>query len=229
MAPLQPADPPEPAAGLWIANARWLDFVNTRYVVRGQPREVLTTFEALVQWLVEAGLLRADDAAAFVARWRGTPEARSVLGEAHALRDTLRDMAEALARGSDVPAAAVDACNRVLRAGPTYTQLAPTADGPHGLARTVRAMGVDPLWVLMPVADSAAEVLCGVVESDRVRRCDNPKCVLYFHDTTKNRHRRFCSASGCGNRAKAAARYRRLRDAERDDASRPSPLGPTVD
>lgn len=225
----------EPASALWIANARWLDFVNTRYIVRGQPRDVLTSFEALVEWLAEAGVLGADDARAFVARWRGTPESARVLGEAHALRDALRDLAEALARRAEgvdgwsgsaddlqvATADAVAACNRVLRAGVCYAELAPAAEAPHRLTRAMRPTGDDPLRVLAPVADSAAELLCGATDPARVRRCDNPKCVLYFYDTTKNRHRRFCSPAGCGNRVKAAARYRRLRQAERDASERP--------
>jgi predicted RNA-binding Zn ribbon-like protein len=32
---------------------------------------------------------------------------------------------------------------------------------------------------------------------------------LYFYDTTKNHTRRWCSMTGCGNRAKAAAFYER--------------------
>ncbi|MCI0410524.1 MAG: CGNR zinc finger domain-containing protein, partial [Acidobacteria bacterium] len=44
-----------------------------------------------------------------------------------------------------------------------------------------------------------------------VRKCENPACILYFHDTTKNHARRWCSMRACGNRAKVAAHYRRRR------------------
>ncbi|HNJ42487.1 MAG TPA: CGNR zinc finger domain-containing protein [Acidobacteriota bacterium] len=35
--------------------------------------------------------------------------------------------------------------------------------------------------------------------------------MIYFYDTTKNHTWRWCSMSLCGNRAKAAAHYRRKR------------------
>ncbi len=43
----------------------------------------------------------------------------------------------------------------------------------------------------------------------RIRKCDGSGCVLWFLDTTRNGSRRWCSMSGCGNRAKARAHYTR--------------------
>ncbi|MEV5575344.1 CGNR zinc finger domain-containing protein [Spirillospora sp. NPDC052269] len=39
---------------------------------------------------------------------------------------------------------------------------------------------------------------------ERVRKCANPDCVLWFYDLTKNGSRRWCSMDVCGNRAKTA-------------------------
>jgi predicted RNA-binding Zn ribbon-like protein len=67
-----------------------------------------------------------------------------------------------------------------------------------------------PEQVLVPVAESAA----GLLSSGNlalVRKCENPECILFFYDTTKNHGRRWCSMSACGNRAKVAAHYRRTR------------------
>jgi predicted RNA-binding Zn ribbon-like protein len=47
---------------------------------------------------------------------------------------------------------------------------------------------------------------------DRVRKCANPECVLWFSDTTRSGTRRWCSMSGCGNRLKARRHYRRTRE-----------------
>ena len=44
-----------------------------------------------------------------------------------------------------------------------------------------------------------------------VKACQNPQCVLFFYDTTKNHARRWCSMAACGNRAKVAAHYQRAR------------------
>ncbi|KAB2347220.1 CGNR zinc finger domain-containing protein [Actinomadura rudentiformis] len=45
----------------------------------------------------------------------------------------------------------------------------------------------------------------------RMRKCDGPGCVLWFLDSSRNGRRRWCSMSGCGNRAKARAHYTRGR------------------
>jgi predicted RNA-binding Zn ribbon-like protein len=57
---------------------------------------------------------------------------------------------------------------------------------------------------------AAVDYLRLLTESaDRVRHCAHPDCVLYFHDTSPKRSRRWCSMAGCGNRAKAARHYAR--------------------
>src|SRR5690606_15965621 len=82
-------------------------------------------------------------------------------------------------------------------------------------ARRARLTDFTPLRLLAPLADSASELLCGNGDPSRVHRCGNPKCVLYFYDTTRNRRRLFCTPAGCGNRVKAAARYRRSKESGR--------------
>jgi predicted RNA-binding Zn ribbon-like protein len=60
------------------------------------------------------------------------------------------------------------------------------------------------------VAEAAADFVCQA-DLRRVRRCAHPECVLYFLDGTKNGTRRWCDMRTCGNRANAAAYYRRRR------------------
>jgi predicted RNA-binding Zn ribbon-like protein len=62
---------------------------------------------------------------------------------------------------------------------------------------------------LLAVARSAAELLC---EPDRPRvgRCPGTDCGWLFVD--RQGHRRWCTMSICGNRAKARAHARRRRD-----------------
>jgi predicted RNA-binding Zn ribbon-like protein len=66
--------------------------------------------------------------------------------------------------------------------------------------------------VLMPIGEAIARLL---VEGDfdLVRQCESTDCTLWFYDRTKSHHRRWCSMSMCGNRAKVAAfRARQKRD-----------------
>jgi hypothetical protein len=46
---------------------------------------------------------------------------------------------------------------------------------------------------------------------DRVKHCENPDCVLWFFDTTRNGTRRWCSMAVCGNRMKARRHYDRVK------------------
>jgi predicted RNA-binding Zn ribbon-like protein len=48
---------------------------------------------------------------------------------------------------------------------------------------------------------------------DRVKHCQNPDCVLWFFDTTRNGTRRWCSMAVCGNRMKARRHYDRRKGA----------------
>ena len=53
-------------------------------------------------------------------------------------------------------------------------------------------------WVLAEIAGSFAELLADG-EPERVKLCENGECQWAFYDTTKNRRRRWCRPSECGN------------------------------
>jgi len=60
----------------------------------------------------------------------------------------------------------------------------------------------------VPIAESFARL---VTEADagRIRKCKNPDCVLYFHDTSKGGNRAWCSLDLCGNKLRMAASRQR--------------------
>jgi predicted RNA-binding Zn ribbon-like protein len=92
------------------------------------------------------------------------------------------------------------ALNTVLAWG-SCTQVL-TADGPGELA--VIEPGRRAAW------DAARDYLrLLAAEPERIRRCAHPACVLWFHDTSRNGTRRWCSMEACGNRVKAGRYYRR--------------------
>ncbi len=78
-----------------------------------------------------------------------------------------------------------------------------------GFEKRFRAEFREPAQLLWPVAESACDLLC-YADLTLVKKCENPICVLFFYDTTKNHSRRWCSMSVCGNRMKVAAHYQRL-------------------
>ena len=194
---------------LFVANLRCLDFVNTEPVLAGQRVDLLGGFPDLARWLREAGVLSADAARLAVARWDGSAEGKRVLREALRLRSALRAGAERLAAGKPVGDEMVEAINRVLAYRPAYPRL--VRAGKRYTSR-LEPVSTSPLHLLVPVAESAAWLL-EHGEPSMVRRCEGPRCVLLFYDTTRNKSRRWCSMEECGSRAKAVAYYRRNRPA----------------
>jgi predicted RNA-binding Zn ribbon-like protein len=70
----------------------------------------------------------------------------------------------------------------------------------------------DPEQLMVPIAQSASDLLCHG-DLVLVKRCADPACGAFFYDTSKNHTRRWCSTTGCGNRMRVAAHYRRSRAA----------------
>ena len=184
-----------------------LDFVNTKVMQHGKPVELLQDFAGLVDWLVRSELLPRADADRALELWNERSEGRRLHETALELRSRLQEMAENLAHGKRVPKPSIEAINAALRHPIGPLEVRPASNG-FELRR--RAELSRPAQLLGPIARSAAELLCGP-ERKLVRRCENPACVLYFLDTSRNRSRRWCSMEGCGNRAKVAAHYRRQR------------------
>jgi predicted RNA-binding Zn ribbon-like protein len=65
-----------------------------------------------------------------------------------------------------------------------------------------------PVW---QIAHSAADLLASG-QLDRVRRCGSDTCEWLFLDGSRNRSRRWCDMSTCGNREKARKHYRRAKE-----------------
>ncbi len=192
----------------FIGERLWLDFVNTEVVEGGLPVDLLEGFDDLARWSVSAGVIATKQADDLLRRWRGTREAERTFAQAIQFRASLRKMAERMAAGrGGVEQAALDGINVLLRTRAGELAVVRTKEG---YETQFRRQFTVPAHLLVPVAESAADFL-GTGDLGLVRKCQNPTCVLYFHDTTKNHARRWCSMTACGNRAKVAAHYRRNR------------------
>jgi predicted RNA-binding Zn ribbon-like protein len=122
------------------------------------------------------------------------------------LRDAVRQSFEAVVAGSHPPRGAVEGINgfstRVRRApaigwgpdGAPYRDDHVDADKPSDL-------------VLGSIAADAVEVLTGPMRG-QLRACGAPGCVLMF--VKQHTRREWCSAA-CGNRARQARHYRRIK------------------
>jgi predicted RNA-binding Zn ribbon-like protein len=193
----------------FVGNLLCVDFVNTEGVSHGDRVDLLAGADDLLRWARAAGV--ADDAGLrrIPAGWSSSRDATRLLEDAKALRAVLRAAFEALADGRPLSPALVPAINHALAAGASTLRLERHA----GAYTTVReVLDPSPGALLAPIGESAAWLLA---HGDRalLRRCENPACIRFFYDTTKNRRRRWCAMDACGSRAKAAAYYRRRRSA----------------
>ncbi len=189
----------------FVGNLPCLDFVNTEIVARGAPVDLLRDFADFVRWLQAATLLTPAEARMVEKRWGDTSDGKAVFSEAVSLRGALRQTAVRLAAGKFADRTAVERINKVLASRPVYRQLEMRG---RTVVSTLHTLSESARHLLVPIADSAAWLL-EHGDMSLVRRCENPECVIYFYDTTKNKRRRWCSMDACGSRAKAAAYYRR--------------------
>ncbi len=184
-----------------------LDFVNTEVVADGEPVDLLRSFTDLVKWSVEAGVFDAAQAKELTKEWDGEREAERAFEQGKEFRVALREMVNRVVEGKSVQQSTVARINEVLQHKIGVAQVVRVR---NGYEKHFHASFSEPVHLLVPIAESAADFLC---EADRslLKKCENPACVLFFYDTTKNHARRWCSMSACGNRAKVAAHYRRAR------------------
>ena len=192
---------------LFVGNQRGLDFINTSFVVNGQPVDLLATFSDLVTWLMQVDLLSGEAGKKIERQWGKQGEGAETLEQARAFRVTLREMVERIAAGRPVPQAAMEAINGMLRYRIGYPQLIRHNDK---FERGYLADSQDANQLLGLLAEVAANLLC-TCDLSLIKKCQNPACVLFFYDTTKNHARHWCSMTLCGNRSKVAAHYRRHR------------------
>ena len=197
---------------LFVGGRLWLDFINTQLAGKEQSVDLLSDFEALLRWLTAAQAADAEtreNAAAWSRR-----EQEEISRYALRLRSVLRQAAEDLAQGKEIGGATLVMVNEVLRSQRNSVQLAQTATG---YETTRHSEWVSRLALLAPLAASVADTLTGD-DLTHLRNCEDPACLLYFYDTSKNHARRWCSMEVCGNRHKAAAHYRRSRQTAGEQA-----------
>lgn len=192
---------------VFIGGYAWLDFINTQLVEENRVVDLLSTLDDLVDWLQRAEVLSQEEARAALEQWDGTPKGERVLQEAKRFREVLKNLAERLSERQLVEESMVEEINRVLASRRGYRRLVRQQDS---FEMRFFAEIDEPIHILVPIAESASALLCDAKPS-LVKKCDNPGCILFFYDATKNHARRWCSMDTCGNRTKVAAHYRRHR------------------
>ena len=178
----------------WLGEPLAIDLANTVMVVReGEAVDLLATSDDLRRWLA-AERERLGDCAFAIAH----------LAEIRALRDAVRGVLSAAAAGTTPPPETLEHVNAASAAAPVAPQLDVGRDGE--LRVDERLASPDPLARLLArLARSTITLLTGP-ERERLHVCDAPSCGMLFLG-----RRRWCCAA-CGNRARAARHYRRMRE-----------------
>lgn len=147
--------------------------------LKQQQRELIATPADLDRWLVSAGLAERKLGAS---------------GRDRKLAQELREAIYAIASGED-GCAARERLNEVAALPAAVPRLTPSAK---------LALDGDARSLLARIAREAVELFASPAAT-RIRTCEGEGCALLFLDLSRSGARRWCSMSGCGNRAKARA------------------------
>ena len=182
-----------------------LDFVNTlAWRLTDRPVEYLGSYEDLLAWGRQAGLLAPDETDVLYG-WAAThpEEAQETLSRAVALREAIHQVLSASIAGEPQDEGALSTLNRELSVALSRLRVVPAAsdtyvwtwerDGENGGGPSLGR----PLW---PVARSAAELLTSSAKVGRVKVCGGEGCGWMFLDESRNASRKWCESRDCGNR-----------------------------
>jgi predicted RNA-binding Zn ribbon-like protein len=168
-----------------------INFINTRRMVEGQLTDTLQSGRDVKNWLKRLEVPVA----------KGTlPFSDSVLLQrARELREIARTAVKDRKSGKRL---SLIALNGFLAVAPSHVVL--TTDDANNI-RVSRVHGKENVETfLAPVAEAVADLLADG-DFELVRHCEGHDCVMWFYDRTKGHRRRWCTSTGCGNRAKVAA------------------------
>jgi predicted RNA-binding Zn ribbon-like protein len=190
-----------------------LDFVNTLgWRLTGYPREYLRSYEDLLDWGRQAGLLALEETEDLSREATLDPEgARETLSRALALREAIHRLISAHIAGESQDENDLSALNRELSIALSHLRVMP-ADGAYSWdwdrsGDEGKTPLDSPLW---RVAQSAAQLLTSE-KLGRVKLCAGEGCGWVFLDESRNSSRRWCDSRDCGNRERVRRHLARKR------------------
>jgi len=184
-----------------------LDFANTVswHDSSEKSQELLTSYEKLVNWSLHANILNKQQSLSLLKKAENRPsEAKEALQQAIELRESIYQIFSLITINETPAAKDLSILNGAL--GKAY-----------GIMRVVYGENKFSLeflngeerldGMLPPIVQSTIDILTSEKELSRVKKCEGYPCGWLFLDTSRNRSRRWCSMSDCGNRAKAKRFY----------------------
>ena len=186
-------------------NDRCLDFLNTEMFEGDQRIELLEDYSDVVDWLKVSGLIDSEMANEILFDKRTNRQ--KVIKDIKSFRSTLKNVIKDLTLGKPPGEPSIKAINQILKTNKVYSQIH-NHNGDIELVTIPTSPNYDPLVL---IAKTAVELL---TQKDLalIKNCGDPVCTLLFYDESKNHTRRWCSMNRCGNRAKAAIHYRKMKN-----------------
>ena len=196
----------------FIAGALCLDFANTIHNFRAADKEEdLRAISDLLQWAKEAGLLSSASYERLTARYNHNPrEAATALAEGTRIRDLLLSIFAGIANGRSISSLRRSELNSSLARAPGLLRVIKTSDR---IEAEWSSAGEGLPQVFFAVLTSAAQLLASD-RLGRIRECSAADCTWLFVDESRNRSRRWCDMTSCGNRMKARRHYQRSKAGE---------------
>jgi predicted RNA-binding Zn ribbon-like protein len=178
---------------------RVLAFINT---LSGRPTpapvERLDSYDALLSWARDQHLIPGAAADRLAAEARRHPhQAAAVLARAKDFREALNGLANAIDAGRQPNAEVLKTIGECLAGAYANGRLVPH----EGALQWVASAEDDLDRVLWEIGRAAGRLVVSP-RLARVRACAAHDCGWWFVDGTKNRSRRWCDMTVCGNREK---------------------------
>ncbi len=194
--------PPVPDHDIELSGgALALDFANTVGGTHVSPtHDHLRNYGDITRFAVLAGGLQPVVAKRLLQRAEQDPRRAAAVYELGiALRESIWAVFSALASGESPRDADLALIGDAAAAGAARSRLVFDKDGVGWSLPSDSDDLERPLW---EIARSAADLLTSG-DHDRIKECASTTCEWVFLDRSRNRSRRWCDMSDCGNRAKA--------------------------
>lgn len=192
---------------LFIGSHPAIDFLNTYLTPGGEAVETIGDGKAYLDWLTEAKLLD-EERASKLARRFGVKALDAAAAEARKVREWMRAWLAAWRENPRKDYSEEIAVLNKLLARQTSSREVVAAEEGLEVIEVPHVESADSLVALVAMQVAA---LITREEPTLVKACAGAACSLWFLDRTKAHRRLFCSAAGCGNRAKVAAFRERQR------------------
>lgn len=185
-----------------------LDFVNTLGDRPAEPVEHLRAYGDVLEFARQAGALPEPEVAELAAEAEADPgHAERTTERIVRTREVMYRIFAAVAAEEAPRDEDLEDLNSVLVEGLAKARLVREGNSYRWSWAGDCSCLERPLW---QIAHSAADLLASG-RLDRVRTCDSETCDWLFLDESRNRSRRWCDMSTCGNRAKARRHYERVK------------------